>query len=129
MAVGDNANGANAQTLANLLGKILRINTDGSIPTDNPFFSTATGKTARSGRSACATRSRSRSTRTAPEMFINDVGQNTWEEINDGLAGANYGWPDTEGADDDPRFVSPRYAYEHVGRAAARSPAARSTRR
>ncbi len=41
--------------------------------------------TAPSGRSACATRSRSRSTRTAPEMFINDVGQNTWEEINDGL--------------------------------------------
>ena len=30
-------------------------------------------------------------------MFINDVGQNTWEEINDGVAGANYGWPDTEG--------------------------------
>ena len=26
-------------------------------------------------------------------MFINDVGQNTWEEINDGIAGANYGWP------------------------------------
>ena len=33
-------------------------------------------------------------------MFINDVGQNTWEEINDGVAGANYGWPDTEGATD-----------------------------
>ena len=28
----------NAQTLANLLGKMLRINTDGTIPTDNPFF-------------------------------------------------------------------------------------------
>ena len=35
-------------------------------------------------------------------MFINDVGQNTWEEINDGAAGANYGWPTTEGADDQP---------------------------
>ena len=37
-AVGENANGANAQTLANLLGKMLRINTDGTIPTDNPFY-------------------------------------------------------------------------------------------
>ena len=37
-------------------------------------------------------------------MFINDVGQNTWEEINDGIAGANYGWPDTEGPTTDPRF-------------------------
>ena len=37
-------------------------------------------------------------------MFINDVGQNTWEEINDGIAGSNYGWPDTEGATTDPRF-------------------------
>jgi hypothetical protein len=26
-------------------------------------------------------------------MFINDVGENTWEEINHGIAGSNYGWP------------------------------------
>ena len=26
-------------------------------------------------------------------MFINDVGETTWEEINDGIAGSNYGWP------------------------------------
>ena len=43
VAVGDNANGSNAQTLSNLLGKILRIGDDGSIPADNPFFSTASG--------------------------------------------------------------------------------------
>src|SRR5438045_3059974 len=41
--VGENANSANAQTLSNRLGKILRYNSDGSIPTDNPFFNTATG--------------------------------------------------------------------------------------
>ena len=65
-------------------------------------------------------------------MFINDVGQNTWEEINDGGAGANYGWPTTEGTDDATRAsVSPLYAYGHgAGRAAAApSPAARSTTR
>ena len=46
-------------------------------------------------------------------IFINDVGQNSWEEINDGIAGANYGWAETEGPTDDPRFISPRHAYTH----------------
>ncbi len=41
--VGENANSANAQTLSNLLGKILRLNADGSIPTNNPFYNSATG--------------------------------------------------------------------------------------
>lgn len=43
VAVGENANGSNSQTLANRLGKMLRINSDGSIPSDNPFFLAATG--------------------------------------------------------------------------------------
>jgi hypothetical protein len=43
-AVGENANGQNAQSLGNVLGKMLRINRDGTIPTDNPFYATATGK-------------------------------------------------------------------------------------
>jgi hypothetical protein len=40
-------------------------------------------------------------------MFINDVGENTWEEINRGTAGGNDGWPQTEGPTADPDFVSP----------------------
>jgi hypothetical protein len=114
-AVGENANTAHAQTLANLLGKMLRLNSDGTIPSDNPFFGTATGR----NRAIWALGLRNPFTfafnPNGPEMFINDVGQNTWEEINDGQAGANYGWPDTEGPTNDPRFVSPRYAYSHSG--------------
>jgi len=52
---------------------------------------------------------------TSGRMFINDVGQNTWEEINDGAAGANYGWPATEGATTNPSFVTPVYSYSHGG--------------
>ena len=43
IAVGENANSSNSQTLSNRLGKILRINADGSIPADNPFFSQTSG--------------------------------------------------------------------------------------
>src|SRR5207244_13654882 len=43
VAVGENANPSNAQTLSNLLGKILRLNPNGTIPSDNPFFASATG--------------------------------------------------------------------------------------
>jgi glucose/arabinose dehydrogenase len=42
VGVGENANGANAQSLRNLKGKMLRINKDGTIPRDNPFYERAT---------------------------------------------------------------------------------------
>ena len=48
-------------------------------------------------------------------LLINDVGQNTWEEINVGRAGANYGWPATEGTTTNPAYTSPLYAYPHTG--------------
>ena len=47
------------------------------------------------------------------KIFINDVGQVTWEEINQGVAGGNYGWPTTEGPTTDPNFISPLFAYQH----------------
>src|SRR5207253_1134453 len=46
-------------------------------------------------------------------MFINDVGQNTWEEINDGIVGSNYGWPNSEGPTQNPNERGPIYAYGH----------------
>ena len=113
IAVGENANGANSQTLNNRLGKILRLHPDGAIPTSNPFFNTATG----ANRAIWALGLRNPFTFAfqpgSSRMFINDVGQNTWEEINDGIAGSNYGWPDTEGATTDPRFRSPIFSYGH----------------
>ena len=113
IAVGENANGANAQTFTNLLGKMLRINADGSIPSDNPFLSQTSGQ----NQAIWALGLRNPFTFTfqpsGTRMFINDVGQNTWEEIDDGLAGSNYGWPETEGSTSDPRFRSPLYSYGH----------------
>jgi glucose/arabinose dehydrogenase len=113
VAVGDNANGVNAQTLSNRLGKLLRINADGTIPADNPFFGTATG----ANRAIWALGLRNPFTFAfqpgTGRLFVNDVGASTWEEIDEGFAGANYGWPVTEGPTNDPAFVSPLFAYGH----------------
>jgi glucose/arabinose dehydrogenase len=113
--VGENANSSNAQTLNNRLGKILRINSDGTIPTDNPFFNTATG----ANRAIWAFGLRNPYTfgfqPGTGRMFINDVGQSAWEEIDDGIAGSNYGWPTCEGAcaQPNPNFRDPLFQYGH----------------
>jgi glucose/arabinose dehydrogenase len=113
VAVGDNAYGANAQSMTTVFGKMLRLNADGTIPADNPFYSATSGKY----RSIWALGLRNPYTFAfdpgSTRMFINDVGQSTWEEIDDGIAASNYGWPETEGPTSDPRFRSPRYAYNH----------------
>lgn len=117
VAVGENANGSNAQTLNNRLGKMLRINADGSIPADNPFNNTATG----ANQAIWALGLRNPYTFAfqpgTGRMFINDVGAGTWEEINDGIAGSNYGWPATEGPTTNPNFRSPLFSYGHSGAA------------
>ncbi len=113
VAVGENANPANSQTLGNRLGKLLRISSDGSIPTDNPFFNTATGQ----NRAIWALGLRNPFTfafqpGAGGRMFVNDVGNTTCEEIDEGGAGRNYGW-----APDCPRntspFIDPLYCYTH----------------
>jgi glucose/arabinose dehydrogenase len=118
VAVGDNANGNLAPSLTSPFGKILRIDKDGSIPSDNPFFSQTTGI----NRSIWARGLRNPFTfafdRALARMLINDVGQNAWEEVDEGVAGANYGWPSTEGDFNQAQFPNhtrPLFAYPHSG--------------
>jgi glucose/arabinose dehydrogenase len=120
IAVGENANSANSQTLANLLGKILRINADGTIPLDNPTtFPGIAGSSSGINRAIWAVGLRNPFTFTfqssSGRMFINDVGQTTWEEINDGILGSNYGWSICEGACSPPNanFRDPLFQYGH----------------
>lgn len=115
VGVGENANGANAQSLTNLLGKLLRLNPDGSVPTDNPLLPQTTGK----NQLIWALGLRNPFTFAfqpgTGRLLINDVGQSAWEEVNTGRAGANYGWPATEGATTNPAYDGPLYAYPHSG--------------
>jgi glucose/arabinose dehydrogenase len=116
IAVGENANPTAAQNLDTHLGKLLRINKDGSVPAGNPF---PTGSEQRKRVWAYGLRN--------PftfdidpltgRIFVNDVGQAGWEEINDAtVAGRNFGWPTTEGTFNPatyPNFTNPVYAYAH----------------
>jgi glucose/arabinose dehydrogenase len=111
--VGDNNVGDNAQSLSTPLGKLLRFNEDGSIPTDNPFNGSASGL----NRAIWALGLRNPFTFAVQpgtgRIHINDVGQDTWEEIDLGAAGADYGWPVSEGPDNVGSFTGPLFAYKH----------------
>jgi len=113
ISTGENARGTPAQRLDNVLGKILRINKDGTIPTDNPFYGSTTGN----NRAIFSLGLRNPFTFAiqpgTQTLFINDVGENAWEEVNKGGARSNFGWPNTEGPTTNPAFTSPVYAFNH----------------
>ncbi|HEX5166762.1 MAG TPA: PQQ-dependent sugar dehydrogenase, partial [Thermomicrobiales bacterium] len=108
ISVGDGGGGydqyGNAQNLDSLLGKILRIDVDRgdpyAIPADNPFVGTSG---ARPEIWAYGLRNPWRFSfdRLTGDLYIGDVGETTWEEVNFEPAGSpggrNYGWPQMEG--------------------------------
>jgi len=108
IGLGDGGSGGdpfrNGQNLGTHLGKMLRIDVDRgtpyAVPADNPFVSTAG---ARPEIWAYGLRNpwRFAFDRTTGDLFIADVGQGDWEEIDVGVAsrrgGENYGWNVTEG--------------------------------
>jgi glucose/arabinose dehydrogenase len=119
VGVGDDTTPANAQSLSSRNGKILRINSDGTIPINNPFFGGATS--ADDAFWALGLRqpySLDVLSGTSPKMFVNEVGEDSWEEIDEVASGANYGWPTHEGfvASPDPalqNYRNPVFSYAH----------------
>ncbi|MBC7785177.1 MAG: PQQ-dependent sugar dehydrogenase, partial [Burkholderiales bacterium] len=113
IASGDNQKNSQVQNKNSLFGKILRINSDGTIPTDNPFYATNTGKY----RSVWSYGHRNPFTMDVQpgtgRIFVSEVGQAAYEEINEIKKGANYGWPSAEGPSSNPAYTNPFYAYAH----------------
>ena len=107
IAIGEQTAREPAQRLDTFQGKLLRINPDGTIPEDNPFFKKAKGKY----RAIWALGLRNPFTFAVQpgtgRIFINDVGDTRWEEVDEGFAGANYGWPESEGRDQRPAVPRP----------------------
>lgn len=120
-----------------LLGKILRITKDGGIPADNPFRGSNTVRCNETGGTdanricqeiyATGLRNPFRiafdPNASETRFYINDVGQDVWEEINVGTSGADYGWNSREGNcangsattcdPPPPTLVDPIFAYKH----------------
>jgi len=137
IGLGDGGSGGdpqgNGQSLSTLLGKILRISPDpgGSrpytIPKDNPFVGR---HGARPEIWAYGLRNPWRFSfdRATGTVWIGDVGQSAWEEIDvdpAGVGGRNFGWNAMEGdhryADREPTasMIPPVYEYPHDGRTCA----------
>lgn len=115
VAVGENGVPNNAQSTANLLGKMLRLNGNGTIPTDNPLYTNPRVMGKNKAIWALGLRN-PYSFDVQPgtgKIFINDVGQKAWEEINPGGRGGNYGWPVYEGPESASRYSPPLFAYRH----------------
>jgi uncharacterized repeat protein (TIGR03806 family) len=113
---GDNhGNPGNGQRLTTLLGKMLRIDvgpatsTSYTVPSTNPFFN-GTDQCPAAGRSsgncpeifAWGFRNPWRWSfdRVNGDLWVADVGQNTWEEVSQVTINNNYGWRCREGAHD-----------------------------
>ena len=94
--IGDAENTANSQNVTSLAGKVLRVNPDGSAPTDNPFISNA---------NADAKKVYSFGHRNSYGFTFHGHTGHLWEtengpsdndEINRVVSGGNYGWPTCE---------------------------------
>jgi uncharacterized repeat protein (TIGR03806 family) len=121
VSTGENANGPNAQDGGNLLGKLLRLNKDGSIPEDNPFYGKFQGK----NRAIVALGLRNAySISVQPKtgvLYLSDVGA-SFEQIERYDSGkkpeaVNYGWPGIDGPSGKGKppegYRPPEYAYDH----------------
>ena len=81
-----------ARNLNDLRGKILRIHRDGTIPQDNPFYGQS-GKRGEIWAWGLRNPFRMAFDSQSGKLYIADVGETDFEEINEGVAGADYGWP------------------------------------
>ena len=120
-----------------LTGKILRITKTGGIPAGNPFQGAGTARCNATGQTTAGNKCQETfawglrnpfriafdPNSAGTRFFINDVGQGLWEEIDEGAAGADYGWNLCEGAHNNnsdaacsnapPGHVGPIYDYRH----------------
>jgi glucose/arabinose dehydrogenase len=136
VSLGDGGSGGdpqgNGQSLTTLLGKILRIDVAGNdaghpyrIPADNPFANAAGGRRPEIWLSGLRNPWRMSFDRATGDLWIGDVGQNLWEEVDVQRAGqpggTNFGWNRMEGTHcfqpsrdcEDPSLTLPVSDYGH----------------
>jgi glucose/arabinose dehydrogenase len=98
--VGDAGVPSRAQDLGSPNGKILRMNPDGSVPTDNPFPGSRVYSYGHRNPQGLAWDA-------SGQLWAAEFGQNTWDEFNRIEPGKNYGWPVVEGIGRKAGYVDP----------------------
>jgi glucose/arabinose dehydrogenase len=86
---GDAQNGDYAQDTANLAGKVLRLNPDGTIPSDNPFGNAVWSYGHRNPQGIAFD--------AQGRLWEQEFGNSSLDETNLITKGGNYGWPNCEG--------------------------------
>ena len=105
ISTGDAISPGLSQDLSSLAGKILRINSDGTIPEDNPFESSPVFSYGHRNPQGLAWSTNG--------MFVSSEHGPSGElgyghdEVNIILKGKNYGWPNIVGNSSDENFVNP----------------------
>jgi glucose/arabinose dehydrogenase len=87
---GDAQNGANAPNLNSLNGKILRLNPDGTVPSDNPFPGKYVWSYGHRNVEGLAFDAQGR-------LWASELGDTRQDELDLVTKGGNYGWPKCEG--------------------------------
>ena len=89
-----------AQNLKTLKGSVLRLNVDGdeyTIPSDNPFVGNDNGYREEIFAYGFRNPWMFGFDRETGDLWLGDVGQDKWEEVNVVISGGNYGWAFREG--------------------------------
>lgn len=133
--VDDNA--TRAQNLDLLSGKVLRINTNGTAPSDNPFWNgSATSNRSKVWAYGVRNAFRLNVRPSTGTVYLGDVGWDTWEEADIVRKGGNLGWPCYEGTPKQTGYggyavctqlwaqgasavIAPAYSWNHNGSGAA----------
>ncbi len=105
-STGDAQNGDNAQNVSGLNGKILRLNPDGTVPSDNPFGNYVWSYGHRNPQ-GLAFDSQGR-------LWEQEFGNGVMDETNLITRGGNYGWPACEGTTGTcgtAGYIAPKHTY------------------
>lgn len=121
LSTGDQEQSTDPQSLKNAHGKVIRINKDGSIPKDNPFYNAPGDTLQEIWAYGLRNPFRGRIDPETGNFFLGEVGGNdttAYEDLNLIKKGGNYGYPYCEGPGRDPdgncynsNYVDPIYSY------------------